>query len=108
MIGEEAKKIYEAGGESEQDTKKEPHIESDVEISLHALTGNISGDTIRILGFIRKNAISILIDTGSTHSFVHRALAKTLHCSIEQTASLLVTVANGDKTISYGICSQLE
>ncbi|XP_026383753.1 uncharacterized protein LOC113279266 [Papaver somniferum] len=108
LIGEEAEEIYEPGGEPEHDTDEEPPLESDMEISLHALTGNISGDTIRIPGFVKKKAISILIDNGSTHSFIDSALAASLHCSIAQTGNLLVTVANGDKTVSSGVCSQLE
>ncbi|XP_026443343.1 uncharacterized protein LOC113343331 [Papaver somniferum] len=79
-----------------------------MEISLHALTGIISDDTIRIPRSINKKNISILIDTGSTNSFIDSALAKELKCPVEQTASLLVTVENCDKTISSGICSQLN
>ncbi|XP_026398846.1 uncharacterized protein LOC113294680 [Papaver somniferum] len=91
--GEEAEEIFDQGGETPNDTDKEPPLDSDMEISLHALTGTISGDTIRIPGLLKKQAISILIDTA---------------CPIAQTASLLVTVANGDKTVSSGLCYQLE
>lgn len=90
--------------ENEPETAPDSHIESDMEISLHALTRNTSGDTIRIPGFVKKKAISILIDTRSTHSFIDSALAKSLQCSTEQTDSLLVTVDNGDKIVSSGMC----
>ncbi|XP_026458919.1 uncharacterized protein LOC113359517 [Papaver somniferum] len=79
-----------------------------MEISLHALTGTISSDTIRIPGCVHKKAISILIDTGSTHSFIDSTLATSLNCFIAQTGSLLVTIANRDKTVSSGMCSQLD
>ncbi|XP_026450604.1 uncharacterized protein LOC113350689 [Papaver somniferum] len=75
LIGEEAEEIYDTGGDTSHETDEEPALESDMEIFLHALTGNVSGDTIRIPGFIKKKAISILIDTGSTHSFIDSALA---------------------------------
>ncbi|XP_026450099.1 uncharacterized protein LOC113350204 [Papaver somniferum] len=83
-------------------------VESDIEISLHALTGTISSDTIRIPGIIKKQKIYILIDTGSTHSFIDFALATKLHCDIHSTAHLLVTVANGERTVSYGVFPQLQ
>ncbi|XP_026378796.1 uncharacterized protein LOC113273262 [Papaver somniferum] len=105
---QEAEEIYDTGGDTSHETDEEPALESDMEISLHSLTGNVSGDTIRIPGFIKKKDISILIDTGSTHRFIDSALAASLQCSIAQTGNLLVTVANGDKTVSSGICSQLK
>ncbi|XP_026399008.1 uncharacterized protein LOC113294848 [Papaver somniferum] len=107
LIGEETAESSEPEGELQLDTEEAPAVESDMEISLHALTGTISTDTIRILGSINKKNISILIETGSTNSFIDSALAKELKCPVEQTASLLVTVENGDKTIISGICSQL-
>ncbi|XP_026444472.1 uncharacterized protein LOC113344718 [Papaver somniferum] len=90
------------------DTEEAPAVESDMEISLHALTGTVSADTIRIPGILHKKLISILIDTGSTNSFIDSSLAKEIQCLVTHTASLLVTVANGEKTISSGICSQLN
>ncbi|XP_026410205.1 uncharacterized protein LOC113305366 [Papaver somniferum] len=108
LIGEEAEEIYDTGVETSNETDEEPPLESDMEISIHALTGNVSGDTIRIPGFIKKKAISILIDTGSTHSFLYSALASSLKCPIAQTENLLVTVANGDKTVRSGVCSKME
>ncbi|XP_026399465.1 uncharacterized protein LOC113295338 [Papaver somniferum] len=86
----------------------ESPVESDMEISLHALTGNANGDTIRIPCTIKKQKISILTDTGSTHNFIDCALVKSLKCQIEQTTPMLVTVDNGDKTVSTGVCSQLH
>ncbi|XP_026419667.1 uncharacterized protein LOC113315618 [Papaver somniferum] len=53
--------------------------ESPIEISMHALTGNVVHDTIRITG---------------------------IHAS--PTGSMLVNVANGDSLISQGICQDLH
>ncbi|XP_026410555.1 uncharacterized protein LOC113305769 [Papaver somniferum] len=83
-------------------------IDSDMEISLHAITGTVTGDTIRIPGLLKSKSISILIDTGSTTSFLDCSLATKLKCRVEQTAPMLVTVANGEKTMSTGICSKLH
>ncbi|XP_026433073.1 uncharacterized protein LOC113330481 [Papaver somniferum] len=83
-------------------------VDSDIEISLHALTGSVNPDTIRIPGFIKKRAITVLEDTGSTHSFIDSSLATQLGCEVQPTAHMLVTVANGAKTTSTGICPQLQ
>lgn len=40
-------------------------------ISLHAITGkNSGGQTMRIQGVIKEHNLMILIDSGSTHSFL--------------------------------------
>ncbi|XP_026459345.1 uncharacterized protein LOC113360006 [Papaver somniferum] len=83
-------------------------IDSDMEISLHALTGNVNPDTIRIPGFIKKRAITVLVDTCSTHSFIDTALATQLGCEVQPTAHMLVTVANGARTKRTDICPQLQ
>ncbi|XP_026428940.1 uncharacterized protein LOC113324872 [Papaver somniferum] len=94
--------------EAVTDVDDPPAVESDMEISLNALTGNAIGDTIRIPGFINNHAVSILIDTSSTHSFIDCDLAYSLGCCITPTANLSVTVANGEKTTSTGICNSLH
>ncbi|XP_026452109.1 uncharacterized protein LOC113352512 [Papaver somniferum] len=73
----------------------ESPMESDMDISLHALTGNTNGDTIRIPGFLKRHSISILVDTDSNTSFIDCVLAAKLNCKVEHTAHMLVTVANG-------------
>ncbi|XP_026398639.1 uncharacterized protein LOC113294465 [Papaver somniferum] len=86
----------------------ESPMESDMDISLHALTGNTNGDIIRIPGFLERHYISILVDTGSTTSFIDCALAAKLNCKVEYIAHMLVTVANGEKTVSTCTCPQLS
>ncbi|XP_026452244.1 uncharacterized protein LOC113352661 [Papaver somniferum] len=53
-------------------------------------------------------AVTILVDTGSTHSFIDVALAKRLFCNIQPTSHLLVTVANGERITSSRVCQQME
>ncbi|XP_026399851.1 uncharacterized protein LOC113295742 [Papaver somniferum] len=52
--------------------------------------------------------ISLHVLTGSTTSFIDGTLAAKIHCTINQTALMMVTVANGDKTVSVGICPKLQ
>ncbi|XP_026445569.1 uncharacterized protein LOC113346219 [Papaver somniferum] len=79
-----------------------------MEIFLHALTGLMNQSTIRVPGKLNKHDIFILIDTGSTHSFLDAKLAKKLQIHLVPTGKMLVTVANGDKTVSEGVCEDLQ
>ncbi|XP_026396574.1 uncharacterized protein LOC113291233 [Papaver somniferum] len=81
---------------------------STMEISLHALTGLVTQNTIRVPGQLYSHDILILIDTSSIHSFVDAKLAEQLQLPVEPTGQMLVTVANDDSTISRGICNQLH
>lgn len=48
-------------------------------ISLNALTGNSGFHTMRVVGYVGKKPIHILIDSGSTHNFIDEPLATKLH-----------------------------
>jgi predicted aspartyl protease len=54
-----------------------------------------------VIGGIQLRA---LVDTGSTHSFVHSEVAARLGLSITKRAGLSVMVANGDQVCSPGVC----
>ncbi|XP_026410318.1 uncharacterized protein LOC113305512 [Papaver somniferum] len=82
--------------------------DSPIDISLHALTGNVSPDTIRIDGHLNKHSVIILIDTGRTHSFIDANLTSKLGLHVSPTGQMLVTVANGDSTLSQGVCHNLH
>ena len=48
----------------------------DAEISIHAMEGNSSSQTIRLMGHINNKPVSILLDTGSTQHFVDPKLVQ--------------------------------
>lgn len=75
------------------------------EISLNALVGNNSGGTLRFQGSIRGKKVSILIDSGSTHSFVDAGIVKTLGLTAQVVSPLLVTVADESKVIADSCCT---
>jgi hypothetical protein len=51
-----------------------PEVES--VISLNALTGFSSPQTLKLIGYIKHSKVIILVDSGSTHNFIHRCIAQ--------------------------------
>ncbi|KAL4281132.1 hypothetical protein GQ457_03G012130 [Hibiscus cannabinus] len=70
--------------------------EGALEISIHALNGIVGATTLRLPGLIQGRPLSILIDSGSTHSFVTPKWAKE-GVEVVPTQPLAITVANGEK-----------
>ncbi len=74
-------------GKKEQETLKEEDIhqeptpekeEMNLTISCNALAGITSPQTLKIKGYIKKKKLIMLIDSGSTHNFIHCKIAKEL------------------------------
>ncbi|XP_026434351.1 uncharacterized protein LOC113331931 [Papaver somniferum] len=81
IVGDESTTELPVEEDLTQETENATSEESDVEIVVHALNGSHCGETIRIPGLLNNHSISILIDTGSTHSFIDSSLAHQLHCN---------------------------
>lgn len=65
-------------------------------------------NAFKIMGSIRKRDISILLDSGSTNSFIGLALVEELRLPVMEAQPLMVTIANGKKmTIANDILSTL-
>ena len=47
-----------------------------VEMEIHALTGKMTYNTIKLQGRFKGTPLSILVDGGSTHSFVKDSVAQ--------------------------------
>lgn len=95
-------------GEEEESTESEEEEGEVCKISVHALAGQMVAETIKLIGKVKGNCINILVDTGSTHSFLDIAAAKKLRCQLEQTAPLMVTVADGGKMRCNSRCSNFQ
>jgi hypothetical protein len=63
-------------------------------LSIHALAGTDSGDTIRLRAMVGDQMLLILVDSGSTGSFLNEAMLSRLHCKIQQTTPVTVKLAN--------------
>lgn len=64
-------------------------------ISLHAMAGVPATDTFRLYGLINNTRVTILVDSGSTHKFVHPGVAKFLNLPMQDMMPLRVMVGNG-------------
>ena len=51
-------------------------------ISCHALARVSTPQTLNIEGYIKKKKVTVFIDSGSTHNFIHSKLSKVLNCFI--------------------------
>eukprot|EP00253_Pinus_taeda_P023708 PITA_23708 len=63
-------------------------------ISFNALAGITTPQTIKIEGQIKKKKVIVLIDSGSTHNFIHCNVAKELNCFLYPTPKCQVMIAN--------------
>jgi hypothetical protein len=64
-------------------------------ISLNALTGFSAPQTLKLIGYIKHHKVIILVDSGSTHNFIHRHIAQETHCYIHVVNNFQIMIANG-------------
>ena len=64
-------------------------------ISCNALARITTPQTLKIEGYIKKKNVIVLIDSGSTHNFIHCKVAKELNCFLYPPPECQVMVANG-------------
>lgn len=99
----------EIGGDQEESEEEIEEQEQQIQtaellvISVHALSGVPSPKTMRLVGNIGNFSVIILIDTGSTHSFVDENVARKIKLPVE-TSHLAVQVANGTTFPCQGCC----
>ena len=108
------------GGRKEQETqeereneileeKKEETIEEITPtISYNALAGITTPQTPKMEGYIKKKKVIVLIDSGSTHNFIHSKIAKNLNCFIYPTPEFQVMVAEGNTINCAGKCHNIN
>ncbi|XP_066311353.1 uncharacterized protein [Miscanthus floridulus] len=81
---------------------------SNLEISLHALTGLGHVISMMLLVMIVGVPLKALVDTSSTHTFIHTEVAACLGLSISSRDGLSMLVMNGDRVCSPGVCLARE
>ncbi|KAK6132617.1 hypothetical protein DH2020_033647 [Rehmannia glutinosa] len=84
------------------ETEVETPVESmeEIQMSINAITGEDGITTMRLNGEVGEHKLHILIDSGSTLSFIQEDTALKLGCYLEAAKPLLVKVANGQTMVS--------
>eukprot|EP00253_Pinus_taeda_P010248 PITA_10248 len=77
-------------------------------ISFNALAGITTPQTIKIEGQIKKKKVIVLIDSGSTHNFIHCKVAKELNCFLYPAPECQVMIANGGTINCSGKCHNVK
>lgn len=100
-IGHRCKKLFiiiseDWEEEEEELVLNETEKDEEFHISVDALASQITPDTIKLLGTVGRHKITVLVDTGSTHSFLDVGTAKRLGYELEY-ITLMVIVADGEK-----------
>ena len=102
---------YEEYEEKDQNTLEEKEQETQEEIthiiSCNALARITTPQTLKIEGYIEKKVI-VLIDSGSTHNFIHSKIAKDLNCFIYPVLEFQVIVVDGETINCVGKCHNIN
>jgi hypothetical protein len=77
-------------------------------ISLNALTGFSALQTLKLIGYIKHRKVIILVDSGSTHNFIHRCIAQEAHCYIHAVENFQIMIANGGSMKCGGSCENVR
>jgi hypothetical protein len=104
--------------EEEQEQEQEPSQDENIEaisseeltptISCNALAGISTPQTLKIEGYIKKKNLIVLIDSGSTHNFIHYKLSKALNCFVYPAPEFQVMTANGGTINCSGKCNKIN
>jgi hypothetical protein len=76
-------------------------------ISLNALTGFSTPQTLKLIGYIKHQKVIILVDSGNTHNFIHRCIAQETHCYIHAINNFQIMIANGGSMKCGGRCENV-
>ena len=64
-------------------------------ILCNALARISTPQTLKIEGYIKKKKVTVLIDSGSTHNFIHYKLAKALNWFVYPVPEFQVMIVDG-------------
>ncbi|GJS12271.1 reverse transcriptase [Tanacetum coccineum] len=87
---------------------KEEEEEVVSQILLNAMTGMPSYQTMRVKGHVKKHALHLLVNCGSTHNFLDLHAARRLGCKMSKTCPLQVSMANGQVMSSIYECKNFK
>ncbi|XP_027102590.1 uncharacterized protein [Coffea arabica] len=101
---EEENDFEDAVGEQDEFTGR---VGETAEVSLNALSGAIQRKSIMLIGSIGGLPIKILVDTGSSDSFINHRIVTLLHLPYQSVNPFIVTLANGTDITSGTACPKV-
>ncbi|PIN25218.1 hypothetical protein CDL12_02037 [Handroanthus impetiginosus] len=107
MMTEEEEEAYVSDAGCEDDCAEEVLFD-DGRVSLNAINGHVSSESIRLWGNIEGKEVNILLDSGSTHCFIDVGVAQLLKTKKEYITPLMISIAGGKKLISRMVCPELK
>ncbi|XP_026382523.1 uncharacterized protein LOC113277692 [Papaver somniferum] len=97
------------GDDKEITAEQDKEIQTTPGISLHALMGSLFPNTMRITGHIKGKPITVLIESGSTHNFLHPTIAKQCGYSIQSNDAVMrVMIGDGGFLQTSGSCDNVS
>jgi hypothetical protein len=80
-------------------------FQHDCYLSLHAMSGRAQGKAIQLRALVQNKALIILVDSGSSHTFLNSTIASKLKVCTTPALPMNVKVANG---ALLPCCSEVE
>jgi hypothetical protein len=94
--------------EEEAPSESLQHEEEEPLISLHAISGIRTKDTMQFRVQVGDKEFTTLIDSGSTHNFFSNQASQAVGLHFEEGTSARVVVANGDRAPCSGIARDVD
>jgi hypothetical protein len=82
-------------------------LEVEMIISLNALIGFSTPQTLKLIDYINHRKVIILVDSGSTHNFIHHHIAQETHCNILVHNNIQIMIAIGGSMKCGGRCENV-
>ncbi|CAL1414734.1 unnamed protein product [Linum trigynum] len=89
---------------SEEDDQEEVYQDAELEVSLQTMGSGFAGNSLLIPATAGQQEVTVLIDTGSSHTFLNSIRAEELNCRTESIAPMRVKVASGHTLLSNSVC----
>jgi hypothetical protein len=77
-------------------------------LSLNAISGTEEGEAMKLRALVQNKVMLMLVDSGSSHTFVSSAFVSRLGLKTVPTSPKIVKVANGDTLVTDQFIPQME
>ncbi|XP_040987625.1 uncharacterized protein LOC121235342 [Juglans microcarpa x Juglans regia] len=94
--------------ESENDEAEPSEDDEDAELSLNAMFGVQRPTSMRVMAWIEKFEVTLLVDSGSTHNFINSNIVTKVRLKPSTIEPFEVKVANGDKLRCEGLVREVK